>query len=45
MVLYGQFAINEGESLLQTIDHNNIILACGVVVTSVEGKQIILDKV
>ncbi|KAG8391258.1 hypothetical protein BUALT_Bualt01G0169400 [Buddleja alternifolia] len=38
MVLYGKFAIEEGESLLRTLDQNKIVLACGVVVKDIEGK-------
>ncbi|KAG8377929.1 hypothetical protein BUALT_Bualt08G0084800 [Buddleja alternifolia] len=37
MVLFGKLATDEGELLLRTIDHNNIVLACGVVVRKLEG--------
>ncbi|KAG8370300.1 hypothetical protein BUALT_Bualt14G0102600 [Buddleja alternifolia] len=36
MVLFGKLATHEGEVLLRTIDHNNIVLACGVVVRKLE---------
>ncbi|KAL0306162.1 UNVERIFIED_CONTAM: hypothetical protein Sradi_6033500 [Sesamum radiatum] len=40
LVLCGRFGMEEGETLLRTINQNNIVLACGVVVRDLEGQLV-----
>ncbi|KAK4381611.1 hypothetical protein Sango_2950800 [Sesamum angolense] len=40
LVLCGRFGMDEGETLLRTINQNNIVLACGVVVRDLEGQLV-----